>query len=185
MWPSRTMPKKSQTQDQSFKSKTDMTVMTTPAEEIMIPQNLELRNYTVEEAYFKIIKECRELLTVFDALRYRTSVTIDHRLSGKEANLQNEWISYFCDITLTRNKFGYFMIFFSYEEDAIKRFGDKQFNKFLRILFRCTDIYVTEINIEQCIRIQEITDLQPFFINRLLADPKDYVSVITEDKIPS
>lgn len=179
------MTKKSKIQDQLFKSKNDMTVMTTPTEEIMNPQNLELRNHIVEEAYFKIIKECRELLTVFDALRYRTSVAIDHRMSGKEANLQNEWISYFCDICLTRNKFGYFMIFFSYEEDAIKRFGDKQFNKFLRILFRCTEIYVTEINIEQCIRFQEITDLQPFFINRLLAEPKNYVSVIIEDKVPS
>lgn len=185
MWPSRIMTKKSQTKVEPFNPTKDMTVMTTPQEEVMIPQNLELRNFTVEEAYFKIVKECRDLLSVFDALRYRTSVAIDHRLSGKETNFQNEWICYHCNITLTKNKFGYYMIYFGYEEDALKKFGDKQFNKFLRILFRCTDIYVTEINIEQCLRIQETGDIQPFFINRLLSEPKDYVSIITEDKVPT
>jgi len=172
---------KKPTQDQTTNQSNTMT-LNNQTEDVMPQQSLEHRNQNVEEAYFKIIKECRTLLTVFDNLRYRTSVTVDHKLSGKEPNLQNEWLSYFANITLTCNKYGYFMIFFCYEEDAFKRFGDKQYNRFLRILFKNTNLDVTEVNIEHCIRIQEATDLQPFFINRILTEAKDYVSITTEEK---
>ena len=77
------------------------------------------------------------------------------------------------------------MIYFCYDEDSLKRFGDKQYNKFLRILFKCTDIYSTEINIEHSIRIAEPADIQPFLINRLLADPVDHITVTAEERIPT
>lgn len=168
-----------------LKTKETMTVIT-PSEEIISAQNLELRNENVERSYNNIIKGCKELLTAFDTLKYRMNVTVDHSRSGKETNLINEWLSYFHNITLTRNRHNYYMIYVSYDEDALTRFGDKMFNRMLRIVFNCTNITVTEINIENSVRIDHsATDIQPFFINRLLSDPKDYITITAEEKVPS
>jgi len=156
------------------------------SEEILLEQNLRQRNENVERAYHEIVKNTKELLTAFDNLKYRMSVTVDHTKSGKETNLLNEWISYFYNFTLTNNRYGYYMIYISYDEDALKRFGDKMFNRMLRIVFNNTNAIVGDINIENCIRVDHsATDIQPFFINRLLSDPKDYVTINTEEKVPS
>lgn len=177
------MTKKKQVK--SLKTTETMTVIT-PTEEILLAQNLELRNENVEKAFHNIIKGCKELLTAFDTLKYRMNVTIDHTKSGKETNLINEFICYFWDITLTRNRFNYYMIYVSYDEEALTRFGDKIFNRMLRIVFNCTNITVTDINIENSVRIDHsATDIQIFFINRLLSDPKDYIVVTAEEKVPS
>lgn len=178
------MSKKS-TQVRNLKKSETMTVIT-PSEEIVLAQNLELRNQNVEQAYLNIIKGCKELLTAFDTLRYRMHVTIDHTKSGKETNLISEWMCYFMNLTLTRNKYGYHMLYFSFDAEALTRFGDKMFNRMLRVVFNCTNITVTDLNIENSIRIEhEASDIQPFFINRLLADPKDYITITAEDKVPS
>jgi len=162
-----------------------MTVIA-PSEEIVLAQNLELRNENVEKAFHSIVKQTKELLTAFDSPRYRMSVTIDHSNSGKETNLINEWLCYFYNFTLTKNRHHYYMIYISYDEDALTRFGDKLFNKMLRIVFKCTCIDITNINIENCMRIdKEATDIQPFFISRLFSDPKDYVVITSEEKVPS
>ncbi|MBB2151709.1 hypothetical protein [Pedobacter gandavensis] len=168
-----------------LKTTKEMTVIA-PTEEILLAQNLELRNEAVEQAYKNIIKGCKELLTAFDTLRYRMHVTIDHTNSGKETNLINEFISYFWDITLTRNRFNYYMIYVSYDEEALTRFGHKIFNRMLRIVFNNTNITATDINIENSVRIDHsATDIQIFFLNRLLSDPKDYIIVTAEEKVPS
>lgn len=177
------MPKKSQLK--TLKTTKEMTVIA-PSEEILVAQNLELRNENVEKAYHNIIKGCKELLTAFDTLRYRMHVTIDHTNSDKETNLINEWICYFWNITLTRNRFNYYMIYVSYDEEALTRFGDKMFNRMLRNVFICTAIEVTDINIEHSMRIDHTaTDIQVFFLNRLLSDPKDYVMITAEEKVPT
>lgn len=178
------MTKKS-TPFKNLKKSETMTVIA-PSEEIVLTQNLELRNENVEKAFHNIIKGCKELLTAFDTLRYRMHVTIDHAKSGKETNLKSEWINYFMNLTLTRNKFGYYMLYFSFDQEALTRFGDKMYNRMLRVVFNCTNITATDINIENCIRIEhEASDIQPFFINRLLADPKDYITVTAEEVVPS
>jgi len=154
--------------------------------EVLIESNLEQRNIKVEEAYHSIVKQTRELLTAFDSLKYRMSVTVDHANSGKPTNLINEWLSSFHNFTLTRNRYGYSMIYVSYDEDSLTRFGDKIFNRMLRIVFNTTNSVVGELNIENCIRIDHCaTDIQPFFINRLFSQEHDYVTIHTEEKVPS
>ncbi|SEA76831.1 hypothetical protein [Pedobacter hartonius] len=156
------------------------------SEEIQLEQNLQQRNENVEQAYHNIVKDTKELLTAFDSLKYRMSVTINHTKSGKETNLINEFISYFHNFTLTNNRFGYYMIYISYDEVALEKFGDKLFNRMLRIVFNNTNAVVGDINIENCIRLDHsATDIQPFFINRLLSDPQDHVTINTEEKVPS
>jgi len=154
--------------------------------EIVLEKNLEQRNIDVEAAYHSIVKQTRELLTAFDSLKYRMSVSVDHRNSGKPTNLIHEYLSSFHNFTLTRNRYGYWMIYVSYDEDALTRFGDKLFNRMLRVVFNTTNSTVGSINIENCIRIDHCaTDIQPFFINRLFSQEHDYVTVHTEEKVPS
>lgn len=181
------MSKKTQsvTKLQTLKTQDEMTVIS-PSEETILAQNLELRNENVEKAYLNIVKGTKELLTAFETLKYRISVTVDHTKSGKETNLINEWLCFFYNFTLTKNRFGYKMIYVSYDEDALTRFGDKLFNRMLRIVFKCTNLESSDINIENCIRIDHsATDIQPFFINRLFNQEKDYVTVTTEERVPS
>lgn len=163
----------------------EMTVITENTE-VILEQNLEQRNLKVAEAYYSIVQQTRELLTAFDSLKYRMSVTVDHLNSGKPTNLINEWLSSFHNFTLTRNRFGYNMIYVSYDEDSLTRFGDKLFNRTLRIVFNTTNSVVGDINIENCIRIDHCaTDIQPFFINRLFSQDQDYITVHTEEKVPA
>lgn len=177
------MSKKSQLKTR--KTPNEMTVIK-ESEEITLAQNLELRNDCVERAYHNMIKGSKELLTAFESLRYRTSVTVDHTKSGKETNLISEWLSPFWNYTLTKNKFGYSMVYVSYDEDALSRFGEKLFNRMLRVVFKCTNIEAFDVNIENCIRIDhEGSDIQPFFISRVLNGEKDYVSVTSEELVPS
>lgn len=183
------MAKKNQThtinQSRTLKNQTKMTVITEAAE-INLLETVELRNEEVEKAYHNIVRGTKELLTVFESLKYRMSVTIDHRNSRKETNLINEYLSYFHNFTLSCNRFGYYMIYVSYDADALSRFGDKLFNRMLRIVFNCTNSILGNINIENCIRIDHsATDIQPFFINRLFNQEHDYVTVNTEEKVPS
>jgi len=187
------MSKKSQlsnksqlTQDsQTFKSSEKMTVIT-PSEEILLEQNLELRNQNVEQAYHNIIKGCKELLTAFETFKYRMSVTVDHTKSEKETNLINEWICYLWNLTLTKNRFGYYMVYVSYDGEALTKFGDKLFNRMLRVVFKHTNIEATDINVENCIRLDhEASDIQPFFISRLLNGDNAFVKITREEVVPS
>jgi len=163
----------------------DMTVLAEQTE-IILESNLEQRNVLVEEAYHSIVKQTRELLTAFDSLKYRMSVTVDHLNSGKPTNLINEWLSSFHNFTLTKNRYGYLMIYVSYDEDSLTRFGDKIFNRMLRIVFNTTNSAVGSLNIENCIRIDHCaTDIQPFFINRLFSQEHGYITVHTEEKVPA
>lgn len=156
------------------------------SEEIFLTQNLQLRNETVEKAYLNIVKQCKELLTPFESLKYRTSATVDHTKSGKDTNLINEWLCYFWNVTLTKNRHNYLMIYISYDEEALTRFGDKLFNRMLRTVMRCTNLEAFDFNIENCIRIDHsATDIQPFFISRILNGEKEFVSICAEDKVPS
>lgn len=186
------MSKKSQTtKNQSINpslilnNQENMTVLNENTE-FVSELNLEQRNINVEEAYYSIVKQTRELLTAFDSLKYRMSVSVDHLNSGKPTNLINEWLSSFHNFTLTRNRYGYNMIYVSYDEDALNKFGDKIFNRMLRIVFNTTNSVVGGINIENCVRIDHCaTDIQPFFINRLFSQEHDYVTIHTEEKVPS
>lgn len=177
------MSKKSQLTTR--KTPKEMTVIK-ETEEIILAQNLELRNECVEKAYYNMIKGSKELLTAFESLRYRTSVTVDHTKSGKETNLISEWISPFWNYTLTMNRHKYLMIYVSYDEEALTRFGEKLFNRMIRVVFKCTNNEAFDVNIENCIRIDhEGSDIQPFFISRVLNGEKDYVSVTAEELVPS
>ena len=167
-------------------SEEDQMTVIKEATEVVLEANLEQRNLDVEEAYHSIVKQTRELLTAFDSLKYRISVSVDHRNSGKPTNLIHEYLSSFHNFTLTRNRYGYNMIYVSYDEDALTRFGDKLFNRMLRVVFNTTNSTVGSINMENCIRIDHCaTDIQPFFINRLFSQELDYVIVHTEEKVPS
>lgn len=151
---------------------------------VNILETLDLRNEEVERVYHNIIKGVKQLLTPFESLRYRMNVVIDHTRSGKQTNLINEYLCFFHNITLGCNRFGYWMIYVSYDEHSLKKFGNMVFNRMLRIVFTCTNPVINKINVQNCVRIDHsATDIQPFFINRLLAEPKDYIIITAEELI--
>jgi len=158
-----------------------MTVKT-PETNVTLTQNLEARNKEVAKCYAKIVAEARKLVTPFENLKYRTTIDIDHTKSGKETNLISEFVCFFFNITLTNNRADHNMIYGTFDEEAIAKFGSRLYNRFLRQLFKHTMFENTKLNIEDCIRVNDPAKVQNFFVNRLANGESDYVSISVEEK---
>lgn len=153
-----------------------MTVKTIDPE-VKLQQNLDARNKEVEWAYQQIIDAMKPLLSPFDGRKYRTFIQVDHTKSGKETKLISEFICFFWNLTLTQNIAGYRMIYFSYDEESIARFGARTYNRVLRQVFKHTMFENTKLNIEDCIRVNNPTKVQSFFINRLANGENDFITI--------
>ena len=114
-----------------------MTTQTSETTQVQ-PKELEARNKEVERAYNKIIQGAKSLLLPFTNVKYRTIIEINHSESSKETNLMKEFICSFFNITLTKNRADYNMIYFTYEDSAIEKFGARLYNRALRELFKNT-----------------------------------------------
>ncbi len=159
-----------------------MTVKT-PETTLTLTQNLEARNKEVTKAYAKIVAEARKLVAPFENQKYRTTIEIDHTKSGKDTNLISEFVCFFFNITLTKNRADYNMIYGTFDEEAIAKFGSRLHNRFLRQLFKHTMFENTKYNIEDCIRVNDPAKVQNFFVNRLLANGEsDWVAISVEEK---
>lgn len=151
--------------------------------QLTLTQNLKPRNKEVEKAYNQIIQAASKLLNVFEARKYRTYIIVDHSKSGKETNVNKEFLSFFWSITLSTNRAGYSMIYVGYDEDALAKFGLRLHNRMLRAVFKHTMFEATKLNIEDSIRINpHPSDLQNFFINRLANGENDFIAINVEEK---
>lgn len=149
--------------------------------EITLQQDLNARNIEVERAFKLITQSARTLLSSFEHPKYRTCILIDHYKSDKPSTLISEFLCFFFNITLTLNKFGFKMIYFSYDEEALTRFGASLYNRALRLIFKLTMFENTNCNIEPCVRITpKEANVQRFFISRLTNGANAYTTIEVE-----
>ena len=158
-----------------------MTVKTND-DTVELAQNLELRNAEVAKAYNLISQASKQLLTTFEHAKYRTIIEVNHSQSGREGNLIKEWMTFFFNITLTKNRAGYSMIYFTFSEDAIAKFGARLYTRALRIVFSKTMFDKGKISIEDCIRVNNPGQVESYFINRLANGSNDFISIEVEPK---
>ena len=160
-----------------------MTVKTQD-EAIGLPQNLKARNKEVDKAFHLITQSSKSLLLPFEGKKYRTVIIVNHSKSGKETNLIGEFICFFWNLTLATNRAGFRMIYFSYDEDSLAKFGLRLYNRAIRQVIKHTMLENTKVNIEDSVRISpQPSKVQSFFINRLANGENDYISIEVEEKI--
>jgi hypothetical protein len=149
-----------------------------------IEDDLQIRNYEIENAFNQIVIEARTLLTVFEHKKYRSYVDILHSKSGKDTMLIKEWICYCFNLTLTNTKNGNYLIYFGGDEEAIDKFGLFLFSKMLRIIFKITMSQATQVDIERCIRINKgASNIHNFYLQRILNGENDFVSISVEERV--
>jgi hypothetical protein len=158
-----------------------MTTQTSETTQVQ-PKELEARNKKVERAYNKIIQGAKSLLLPFTNVKYRTIIEINHSESSKETNLMKEFICSFFNITLTKNRADYNMIYFTYEDSAIEKFGARLYNRALRELFKNTMQEKNKPNITDCVRVNNPGQIEGFFVNRLRGGANSYISISVLDK---
>ncbi|WP_423148464.1 hypothetical protein [Rubrolithibacter danxiaensis] len=159
-----------------------MTVKTQD-QDLQLAQDLKVRNAEVDKAYRLITQSIKTLLSPFESMKYRTYIKIQHAKSDRNTNLVEEFICFFWNIILTTNRAGYRMLYFSYDEEALTRFGARLYNRALRHLFKHTSFDATKYNIEDCVRINNPTNIQSFFINRLANGMNDFISIDVQEKL--
>lgn len=142
-----------------------------------LAQNLELRNKEVEKSYHLICQASKELLRSFEANKYRTIIEVDHRASGREGNLIKEFMTFFFNITLTMNRANYYMIYFTFSDDAIARFGARLYTRALRVVFKHTMFDKGKISIEDSVRINNPAQVEGYFVNRLANGESEFISI--------
>ncbi|WP_026896793.1 hypothetical protein [Daejeonella oryzae] len=147
-------------------------------ERIQLTQDLKARNKEVDKAYQLIIQSSKSLLLPFESKKYRTAILVQHSKSGKETNLISEFVCFFYNITLATNRAGYRMIYFTYDEEALAKFGLRLYNRAIRQVMKHTAFESTKVNIEDSVRISpEQSRVQSFFINRLANGENDFISI--------
>ena len=156
-----------------------MTVKTND-DTVQLAQNLEARNKEVSAAYNLISQASKQLLTTFEHAKYRTIIEVNHSQSGREGNLIKEWMTFFFNITLTKNRAGYSMIYFTFSEDAIAKFGARLYTRALRVLFKHTMFDKGKISIEDCVRVNNPSQVEGYFVNRLANGENDFISIEVE-----
>ena len=154
-----------------------MTVKTIDPE-IKVQQALDARNREVEKSFNQIIQATKPLLNAFDGKKYRTCILVNHAESGKQTNLISEFLCHFWNLTLTKNAVGYVMLYVAYDQESITRFGARLYNRVLRQVFKHT----MKTSIEDCVRINNPSNVQQFFMNRLANGENDFVSIEVQEK---
>jgi hypothetical protein len=159
--------------------------MAKKAQKEVPPLTLEqLRNEEISTAFNQITKDGLEMLTPFESLKYRTVVTIDHNDNERYPNLVKESISYFWNLTLTTGKTGNLVIYYTFNTEAVSKFGTVIFNRMLRSIFKHTMSGSNNISIEDCIRISTDTkDLHNFFYKRIVDGETPTVSITALDHL--
>lgn len=147
-----------------------------------LAQNLALRNKEVERCFNLIVQGCKHLLLDFSHTKYRTVIQIDHSKSEKDTKLIKEFLCSFFNITLTKNRADYSMIYLTYSEEAIPRFGARLYNRVVRQLYKHTTWEGKKVNIEDCVRLNDPGKVESFFIGRLTNGENAYTSISIEDK---
>jgi len=144
----------------------------------------QLRNEEVAYAFSQIIKDAQHILTPFEAAKYRTIITVDHNDNERYPNLVKEAVCYFWSLTLSKNKGGNLVLYFSADNEAVQKFGTTIFNRMLRSIFKHTSTSTNDTNIEGCVRISADTkDVHSFFYKRFVDGESEHVTIQALDHV--
>jgi hypothetical protein len=156
------------------------TKKTTVQEELSTEQS---HNNEVIRVFDLITQSAREVVSNFETKKYRTSVMVDH-LQNNNNSLVREYLSYFFNVTLTRNKNSLLVIYIGFDGEAISRFGNMLHNQFLREVMKHTMKEATLVNIESCIRIDAVTkEVRNYFYKRITDGENEYVTITIDEPI--
>ena len=72
------------------------------------------------------------------------------------------------------------MIYLTYDEEFLARFGARLYNRTIRALFKHTMFEATKHNIEDSVRVNNPASIQTFFINRLANGSNNFISIEVE-----
>lgn len=147
-----------------------------------LAENLALRNKEVERCFYLVVQGCKKLLGAFEHAKYRTVIEIDHNKSDKDTKLIKEFLCSFFNITLTKNRADYSMIYLTYSEEAIPRFGARLYNRVIRQLYKHTTWEGKKVNVEDSVRLNDPGKVEQFFIGRLTNGENPYTSISVEEK---
>lgn len=146
----------------------------------------QLKNEEINYAFNQITNDGLQMLTPFEANKYRAVVTIDHAGNERYPNLIKESISYFWNLTLSKSKSGALLIYYTYDNEAISKFGTVIFNRMLRSIFKHTSSERNDINIEDCVRVNTDTkDVHNFFYKRMIEGETENVKLRALDHVPT
>lgn len=138
----------------------------------------QLKNEEINYAFNQITNDGLQMLTPFEANKYRAIVTVDHSGNERYPNLIKESISYFWNLTLSKSKSGSLLIYYTYDNEAILKFGTVIFNRMLRSIFKHTSSERNDINIEDCVRINTDTkDIHSFYYKRMIEGESAVVNI--------
>jgi hypothetical protein len=144
----------------------------------------EQKREALEAIFVKAVTSAGEFLKPFDTLKYRQSVQLDHEKLKTNDTLISEFLCFHFNLTLGKNKNGYHLIYFNYDEEAISKFGTRVFNQMIRLLVTISAKEVTTINVEERIRFAtEPSDVHNFLWKRLIDGEKEHIVIsATEGK---
>ncbi|WP_157766499.1 hypothetical protein [Pedobacter ginsengisoli] len=153
---------------------------TTVEQELTAQQQI---NGEVIRVFHLITESARGVVSNFETKKYRTSVMIDH-LQNSSNSLIKEYLSYFFNITLTRNRNSLLVIYIGFDTESVARFGSMLHNQLLREVMRHTMKEATVINIESCIRVDANTkDIRNFFYKRTMEGDNDYTTITVDELV--
>lgn len=140
-------------------------------------------NSEVIRVFSLITESARAVVSNFETRKYRTSVLVNH-LPNNNNSLVQEYISYFFNITLTRNRNSILLIYIGFDSEAVLRFGTFIHNQFMRQVIRLSMKDETAVDIESCIRIDANTkDIRGFFYRRLAEGENDNVTFLIDEPV--
>jgi hypothetical protein len=140
-------------------------------------------NNEVLRVFDLITQSAREVVTSFDTQKYRTSVLVNHMQSNNNS-LIKEYLSYWFNVTLTRNKNSLLVIYIGFDSEAITRFGNSIHNRFIREVMKLTMKELTSIDIEQYIRVDAVTkEVRNFFYRRVMEQANDNVTITIDEPV--
>ena len=140
----------------------------------------EQKREALQAIFSKAVQLAGEFLKPFDTEKYRTTVLLNHEKLKTNETLISEFLCFHFNITFGRNKNGYNLIYFNYDEEAISKFGTRVFNQMIRTLITISAKEVTDINVEERIRFAtEPSDVHNFLWKRLIDGEKQHIVIST------
>lgn len=140
-------------------------------------------NNEVIRVFDLITKSATEVVKSFESKKYRTSVIVDH-MQNNNNSLIKEYLSYFFNITMTRNKNSLLVIYVGFDSEAITRFGTMLHNQLLREIMKHTMKENTSVDVENCIRIDAGTkEVRNYFYKRITDGESDFVTITVDEQV--
>jgi hypothetical protein len=145
------------------------------------PHTEEEQKRQVMEAIFEqAMTLASDYLKPFDTEKYRTTVTLNHEKLETNDSLIREFLCFHFNLTLSKNKNGYHVLYFNFDEEAITKFGSRVFNQMVRTLITLSSREKTQLNIEERVRIAtKATDVHNFLWKRVIDGDKEHIIIST------